>query len=565
MFDKPTALHTIGLELSGNILKAAVLSLNKGKPDVEQLAAITLHAASPSSEDDHVNPLYTNPEGKLLLEKIQKSLVVTALRNHEVLVRPLDVKLKKEADIDSVLAFQAEPLIPYPIENAVLDRIVVAQTPEGSRLSLIAARKDHIQEHLSLWVPLQIEPEVVSCEPLALALFSNFFARSSEPHFVIHLGDYHTVCILVSEGKLIASQSSYLGLDSLKQAYAQDHPGASLDSIDWLSLSKESAPNFYDAIENLRLEFTRILYALGKQRKEQEITAVLATGEGTAYSKLVELLFENSNKQLIGLSDEVTTPWSAKELQQFAIPIGAALSALPNSKDQVNFLQQEFAYTNPWRRFKQSLVIYAILCLFLAVSIYFFSASYASYQEDQLRQQYVELLATMNKSYDGFEKEYLSKNPGESGTETLNSVKNLSREGIENRLLYLQKELKNNPNTFPLFPNVPRVSDLLAWLSTHPNFVSKNGEPGLQIENLSYSLVKRPDLKKTQEHYQVQVELEFNSPTPKLAREFHDALIAPNEMVDPRGEVKWSSNRGKYKTSFFLKDKTVYPTAGTGP
>ena len=57
----------------------------------------------------------------------------------------------------------------------------------------------------------------------------------------------------------------------------------------------------------------------------------------------------------------------------------------------------------------------------------------------------------------------------------------------------------------------------------------------------------------------MKVELEFSTATPKLAREFHDALIAPNQIVDPKGEVKWSSNRGKYRTSFFLKDKTLYP------
>jgi len=59
----------------------------------------------------------------------------------------------------------------------------------------------------------------------------------------------------------------------------------------------------------------------------------------------------------------------------------------------------------------------------------------------------------------------------------------------------------------------------------------------LQIENLSYSMVKRPELTKKQERYQVKVELEFTSPTPKLAREFHDALIAPNDLVDPKGDI----------------------------
>lgn len=105
------------------------------------------------------------------------------------------------------------------------------------------------------------------------------------------------------------------------------------------------------------------------------------------------------------------------------------------------------------------------------------------------------------------------------------------------------------------------MSDVLAWLGTHPNFVTATKDKGssLQIESFNYTLIKRPEPSKKQEKYQVKVELEFSSPTPKMAREFHDALISPNDFVDPKGEIKWNSNKDRYRTSFFLKDKTVYP------
>ena len=106
---------------------------------------------------------------------------------------------------------------------------------------------------------------------------------------------------------------------------------------------------------------------------------------------------------------------------------------------------------------------------------------------------------------------------------------------------------------------------VLAWLSQHPTVVSidehGNKQTKLQIDNFDYTMLKRPQSGKKQEKYQVKVELEFTSPTPKWAREFHDALIAPNDWIDPKGEIKWNSNRGKYKTSFFLKDKTAYPSS----
>src|ERR1700733_8077308 len=116
MIDKPNAIHTLGIELNGTILRAAQLSFRKGKPFLERTFELQLSGDAPAL-------LEQSPEGKALQPCLEKDLVVTCLQANEILIRQLDVKLKKEADIDAVLAFQAEPLLPYPIENAILDRL----------------------------------------------------------------------------------------------------------------------------------------------------------------------------------------------------------------------------------------------------------------------------------------------------------------------------------------------------------------------------------------------------------------------------------------------------------
>ena len=78
------------------------------------------------------------------------------------------------------------------------------------------------------------------------------------------------------------------------------------------------------------------------------------------------------------------------------------------------------------------------------------------------------------------------------------------------------------------------------------------------MTSFQYTLLKRPEMEKKQEKYQVKVDLEFTTSSPKWAREFHDLLINPNPFVDPKGEVKWNVTRGSYKTSFLLKDQTAY-------
>lgn len=565
MADKPNAFHTLGLEFNSTTLKGAQLSVRKGKPFLVQLYEVPLSPSSP----ENVKPLYTDEQGKALLNAVPKNLVVTLLNPGEALVRQLEVKLKKAADIDAVLTFQSEPLLPYPVENALVDRITLSETQDGTLLTILAVRKDHLKQHLDFWNSNKIEPEVVSAPPIALAAFSELFAPSEQPQFVVHMGHLTTACVLVKGGKLLAAQACFQGVDTLWQSFTHDMQGIENDipfsSLDFATLKKEVFPSLTAAVDAMRLDITRTLYALAKQTKGQEVARILITGEAGPLNHLASVLCQPMNKPLIKPTVTSGFDISVSQLEKFAIVIGGALTALTDSRDEIDFRQGEFAYPNPWKRYKTPIAIYLALCCALAAAFYFLSYAYIHYQNDEVRKEYSALLESMHKPYAAFEKEYTAKLTGKKPTEItqVTPINKLDQADIMGRIRYLEKELQSNPQSFPLLPNVPTVSDVLAWLSTHPNVVAKDPKTGalkplLQIENFSYTFVKRPEMTKKQEKYQVKVEIEFSSPTAKLAREFHDALIAPNSLVDPKGEVKWSTNRGLYRASFYLKDKTTY-------
>jgi type IV pilus assembly protein PilM len=549
------------LEFGGQTLRAAEASLQKGKIVVDKVYEFQTDPEMPSEISDEA-----------FLRALGKALVVSALPAYEVLVRQLEVKLKKDSDIDAVLAFQAEPLLPYPIDNGVVDRIKLSETPDGTLLTLLAARKDHLQQHLDAWHRFSIEPESITSVPVALTAFSNIFCAGADPLFVLHIGEVHTIGIFIKDKKLAAAQVCFQGMASLIQAYAQDSgeiaatAEIALYDIDFNAMDPDKFPAFSKALETLRFETARTLFALGKQSRGQEIENILLTGEGAAFEGLGTFLCRSLKKKAVSITEAHHSALPAAQLQRFAIPIGAALTGLPSSAEQINFRQGEFAYPNPWKRYKKPAATYAVLCAMAAAAFYFLGNAHLQYQEDQLRKNYSGLLASMGKPYTVFEKEYEAKNPSSNPGENILTIEQLSQQDIRDRLQYLEKDLQSQPDIYPLLPNVPSVSDVLAWLATHPNVVQKDDKtnevkPLLQLENFNYSLVKRPEQTKKQEKYQVKVEFEFSAATPKLAREFHDALIAPNSLVDPKGEIKWSTNRGFYRASFILKDKTIYPVS----
>ncbi|MBS4165493.1 Uncharacterized protein NEOC65_000553 [Neochlamydia sp. AcF65] len=560
MLDKPEASITLGLELEKTFLRGIQLTYNKGKPHFSKLFEII-------EELDNVNPLYIYEEHPDLQKSLQRDLVITALDTPEVLLRHLEIKLKKEKDIEQVLAFQAEPLLPYSSDQAVLDYLKIGHSEEGSLLTVLAARKDYIQKHLKYCSKLRIEPEVITAIPAALYNFAITCVSSPNPYCIIHLGTQQSTAVLIQGSKLMAAQSILGGVQTLKDALIEEDGSINLADSNGNLLGTNQPVPTYQAWESLRLEIKRVVFSLTKQARGQEVKELLITGSAALIPNLGTSLASDLKMQQIFPQPEIFPQLSVEKMQEFAAPLGIALAGLPLLKDKINFRRQEFSYPHPWKRLTKSLYAYAGLCIALASALYIFTQSYLAYHLDNARQDYIELLQVMNEPYANFESSYEKSNSllNDSDSQT-KGILELSAKDLLERVHYVEKNLQGKPDIFPLLPIIPKVSDVLAWLGSQDVLRGKcKGEelplPPIQIESFHYALVKRPEQHKRQEKYQVKVEMEFTSSIPKQAREFHDALIEPNSFVDPKGEVKWNSSHGRYRTSFYLKDKTLYPSS----
>jgi len=433
--------------------------------------------------------------------RADNSLIVLGLESGDCLIRNLQIPLKKDADVNEALPFQAEPLIPFPLEDAVLDWIKVSQDSKGTALTFAAAKKEAIAKALKGASDLGLEPEVLSSQASALAAYSKHFIKLDEPHIMLHIGEETSLFALVSQGKLIAAQGS-------------KHTNTA--------------------------EITRTIFGLAKLMKGESVEKTIVTGH---YSPA---LFKDLETTLIFADDAL-----------HAIAIGLALQGL-DPETQINFRQKEFAYPRPLKRVVKPLSLYLAACLALSIALYFLGSSYFSYRENGLRESYVALLESMNKTYQEGESDFAGIKESQE-TFQPPDIYTLTAESIDERMGKLEKAIKIAPDFIALSPNVPRVADVLAWITSHQNIGLTADSEKVAIDHLSYALIKRPEEKKRDVKYQAKVELEFTSVSPKVAREFHDSLIAPNDMVDPKGEIKWSSTRGKYRASFILKDKTFYP------
>lgn len=486
------ASFSLGIELENEVIKIAKISLQRDVPYIEKLDTFSCVDFNKSSH-----------------KIFDKNLTISGLRGSDILVRPLEVKLKKEKEIQSVLSFQAEPHLPFPIENALLQSMKVSETQSGSLCTILACRKDLMKYHLELWEKYAITPEQTSCIPIALLSFSTYFFPNdlSKIRCIVHRDSKEIICILAQNGLLLASHST---------------------------------PYRKETCEGEIIKMVTLFY---NQCRMKDSFDILLTGEMENLQDIIKTLSDIFHVPV--LPPPSVANYSFEQIQKFVIPIGLGLSALSPQTDSINFRTEEFTASFPWKRMRNILVFYFSLSLSLSLILAYGGNLWLGYQEDQVKQEYTNMLSFSSKS-------------NEKLTPVL--LQQLSLEEITNRIIDLQETAQPSPDLFPLHPNIPRLSDVLAWLSTHPQVLQnhESKEAALKIESFVYALMKRPDKNKRQEKYQVKIDLEFTTPIPKFAREFHDALRTANQMVDPKGEIKWHAARDRYRTSFFLKDKTQY-------
>lgn len=439
-----------GIDITSSSIKIALLRKKRKGWEIFRLEEIP-----------HVNPLDNIPK---------EAVLATAISNSQVLVRRLELPLKNQKDIDAALPFQAEPLLPFPVEKSILQSVIIESTKEGSTLSLHAIKKDHMQRYLHMLKERQIEPEMVTSTALALAALSIHVTHSKEMTLVMHCGEKEGTLALVQNGRLLASK----------------------------------------AFENDKNEIQKAVFALNNGKK---IDAIILISEDPYQAQEIQELTGKTVvlPKLASQSDEM--------LQKFGLAIAIAYAT--SEKKGPNFRQQEFTYPHKFKRLKKPLLTYFALIALLSLSLFALEKKILSNYEQKIFDQAVTLFEKPSNKFD-----------------------------LMNRLEAQMKELEKRPDTFALLPQLPKVSDILAYISNSPETQE------IKVESFDYNMVTRPSFERKSDRYQIKVTLCFTA-DPNSAERFRQAL-QKLPFVDGKKEIDWVFAKGKYSTTFFLKDKTRY-------
>ncbi|MGH9076912.1 MAG: type IV pilus assembly protein PilM [Acidimicrobiales bacterium] len=167
----------IGLDIGSTAVRAAEVTVDGRHRTMERFAQVALPPGA-VVDGEVVDPPVVAASLRQLWEEggFSSRNVVVGVSSQRVIVRPADVAAMPADEFRLALQFEAQELIPIPVEEAVLDFTIVdpglesdsASGASKMRILLAAAHRDMVRAHLAALDLAGLHADAVDVVPLAL-------------------------------------------------------------------------------------------------------------------------------------------------------------------------------------------------------------------------------------------------------------------------------------------------------------------------------------------------------------------------------------------------------------
>lgn len=198
----------IGLDIGSFAVRAAEVSHESGRPTLHRFAQVTLPPGAVSDGEVVDVPVVSAAIRRLWSDGgFSSRRVVMGVSSQRVIVRQADVTAMSDVELRSALNFEAQELIPIPVDEAVLDFQVIdphlpnpdPTSPPNMRILLAAAQRAMVNKALAAVRAADLD--VVAVDPVALAMLRGIpAARTDLAEAVVSIGgDLTTIAIRVGD------------------------------------------------------------------------------------------------------------------------------------------------------------------------------------------------------------------------------------------------------------------------------------------------------------------------------------------------------------------------------
>lgn len=285
----------VGIDIGKTHVHATCTVMNGTSVTIEHVIEEKIEAAKNSHPERTASAL------RALFAKLPKpDQIRTALPSTQIVFKELKLPFVNESTVAQVIRFEVEPLLPFALNDAIVDFIITKKYPElnSSEILVAAVQKQIIAQHLALFEQAGISPDIITIDMFALyGLYQQIPAYKdlSGTNILIDWGSQSTRLAAVLDGQLKMIRTIPYGTHTLAKDVSTATNISPQQAIEYMirfGLEKGDATETHQAIMNAVMAFMhRLQFALTSMAgRDKKINQILILGDGATLKGIAPIM-----------------------------------------------------------------------------------------------------------------------------------------------------------------------------------------------------------------------------------------------------------------------------------
>lgn len=319
-----------------------------------------------------------SPREKLqILEKIfpggskDGENVIVSLPSHRMMVHRVTLPFRERKKNQQVIKFEVEGLLPFPVDQVIVDFYQSKETANGNQAMAFAARKEDLQEHFSLMEEAGLDPESLVPEAMALFWLLPNLGNEVSSGALLDVGHEKTTMLVWHRATLTLVRSIPVAGSAMQLPAGQKLKNTTPES-------KGTEETILPALNRLADEVQRTLMAYESHPDGRPVEKIYITGGSTALPGLEKNFGEILHRAVAILDMEGSSKSLLKNVPEeyhhiLTVALGSAFGGSIKEGERINFRQEEFASSKKAKKAKTRMTLllsYGILLAVLGIAAF---------------------------------------------------------------------------------------------------------------------------------------------------------------------------------------------------
>ncbi len=215
----------IGLEMGATSIKMAQLQRTANGWEVRDMLAKEIPSANNENGRSRKEELIQIIKDGLKESTFSGRSVVSVMPGYQLDIFPIKLALSGDEGLEEAILEEARAHLSYNLENAVIDYIPVENSesdPEKgktARFLLISARREDVDELLSVLKGAKLKPAALDISACALARIIGFSLNTKDKNaLVVNAGELHTTLSVLWKGNILFDRHILWGQENMVES-----------------------------------------------------------------------------------------------------------------------------------------------------------------------------------------------------------------------------------------------------------------------------------------------------------------------------------------------------------